>query len=89
MEPKLGLISCVVHKVIEAPVVSTEQRVEFAIRCAMFVYEEVAWTTWANGWLNGGDRTAAAEAAAEAEAWAAAKQRTAATIVALAEAVCR
>jgi hypothetical protein len=64
---------------VSLPVVTTEQRVEVAIRCALAVCEDGAWRAWAENWLNGTDRTAAAaraawaaaRAAAEAAAWAA------------------
>lgn len=60
---------------IPLPVVTTEQRVRFAILAALTVYDEPGWVAWAHGWLDGTDRTTARaatwpEAAAEA-AWAA------------------
>jgi len=58
------------------PAITTEQRVEFAIRVTMRVYKDDAFTTWATGWLDGSDRSERAEAwaaarSAGAEAWAA------------------
>jgi len=66
--------------------VTIEQRVEFAILCAMEVYSDSDFIVWATAWRNGYDRTAeaaasraaaaeaaeAAGAAARAAAWAAA-----------------
>lgn len=46
------------------PVFDMEQRVEFAIRCAMLGYTEPIWQSWAEGWLRG-DRGYAATAAAK------------------------
>lgn len=58
---------------------TTEQRVEFAIRCSMEVYKSDSFTRWAEGWLSGRDRsTDAARSAADA-AWAAARFADAAT----------
>ena len=42
------------------PVVSLEQRIRFAILCARAVYREPGWCAWAEAWLTGADRTAAA-----------------------------
>jgi hypothetical protein len=56
-----------------------EQRIKFAILCASAVCRDKSFIKWANGWLNGSDRSsgaawAAADAAraAAAAAWAAA-----------------
>lgn len=84
-----------VHE-IPVPVVTAEQRTRFGILCARHVYREPGWTRWADGWLDGTDRTArAAEAAARAAwaagvaagaaAWAAAATETPLDLVALAE----
>ena len=57
---------------IQLPAVSIEQRVECAIRLAWEVCDEPGWRAWAEGWLDGSDRTdAAAWAAADAAADAA------------------
>ena len=53
---------------MQLPVISTNQRIRFAIFCALAVYEEPDFVAWANNWLSGKDRTAA-----EAAAWAAAR----------------
>jgi len=52
---------------IHVPVLTTEQRVKFAILCAKCVCTDVAWNAWADKWLSDEDRTArAAWATAEA-----------------------
>ena len=55
---------------IQLPAVSIEQRVECAIRLAWEVCDEPGWRAWAEGWLDGSDRSDVAARAA-AEAWAA------------------
>ncbi|KKM64702.1 hypothetical protein LCGC14_1498680 [marine sediment metagenome] len=53
-------------KQIPIPIITNNQRVNFSILCAMEVYIESEWTTWANNWLSGKNRTnAAAYTAAE------------------------
>ena len=50
------------------------QQVRYAILCAWEVCDDAHWREWAQGWLNGGDRSARAakaEAAAMGAAWAA------------------
>ena len=82
---KVGCYHLTTTKIIPTPVVTTEQRIRFAILCAMKVYKEPTWNQWAHAWLTGADRSAeaawkvaratatwAAEAAAEAVAEAAA-----------------
>ena len=39
------------------PVITSEQRIEIGIRCAMIVYKEQHWSLWAQKWLSGEDRT--------------------------------
>ncbi len=53
---------------IPLPVLSTLQKVEFAIRCAMLYYKEKEYVLWATSWLNGKDRS---KSAAEYAAWSA------------------
>ena len=77
---KVGVKALTTLRRMELPQVTTAQRVRFAILCAMEVCTDPAWRSWAEGWLSGEDRTAAAawatratraaEAAARA-AWAA------------------
>ena len=84
-------VMCAKARIIEAmtfPQPSTEQRVKFALACALAVYAEPTFVRWANQWLAGIDRTAraawaakaagAAEARAAQAAWAAAAARGAA-----------
>ena len=77
---KVGLTECVLHKQIEAPLLTIEQRVEFGLRCAMLVCADPTWLWGANAWLNYTDSAAGAAAmsksahmagSAAAEAWAA------------------
>lgn len=76
---KVGCATLKTIREMPLPVVTTEQRVRFAILCAKTVCTDAAWLAWASGWLDGTDRTvraaaaawAAATWAAEAAAWAA------------------
>ena len=62
---------------IDLPQITTEHRIRFAILCAKTVCNDPAWNRWADRWLDGSDRSAAAARAAEAAervaaaAWAA------------------
>ena len=59
---------------IPLPVITTEQRVEIAIRCALVVYHEPSFIRWAENWISGADRSeksAEEWAAARAAEWAA------------------
>ena len=61
---------------LEVPTITTEQRIRFAIRCVMGVYQEPSWTRWATNWLSKKDRSpqaaaTAARAAARAASYAA------------------
>jgi hypothetical protein len=59
---------------LSLPVFSTTQRVAFGIKCALLVYKDQAFISWAEKWLSGEDRTvASAESAAEYAAWSAAE----------------
>ena len=65
--------------VIPLPVITTEQRVEIAIRRALQVYTKASFVSWAEKWLSGEDRTAeSAERAAMAAERAAMAAETAA-----------
>ena len=59
---------------MEPLTLTTEQRAEVAIRCAMTVCHDPAWRAWADAWLSGADRSRtaarAAATAARAAAWA-------------------
>jgi hypothetical protein len=52
-------------KQIPLPKITTEQRVYFAILCAMEVCDDPAWRRWAQDWLSGKNRSAEAPEAAE------------------------
>lgn len=78
---KMGCKSQTLVKEIELPVFTTEQRIEFAIRCALQVCSDARFRTWAENWLSGEDRSKAtadavwadarsADAAVTAAAWA-------------------
>ncbi len=61
---KVGCISITTLRQVPPPAITMEQRVTFAIRCAMQVFNDGKWTAWAQAWLDGTDRTA--DAAADA-----------------------
>ena len=68
---KCGVTRLRLTEELPVPTVTIEQRVRFAIGCALTVYTEPSFVAWANGWLSGSDRTAVssqAEAAWESEA---------------------
>ena len=69
---KLGVKKCTTLREIPLPQVTTEQRVKFAILCALEVYHASEFALWADGWITGRDRSAAAVYAANAAADAAA-----------------
>jgi len=47
---------------------TTDQRIAFAIYCALGVYDAPGFAEWAEGWLSGRDRSRASAAAAAADA---------------------
>ena len=51
-------------KEITLPVISNEQRVEFAIRVTKLVCDDEAWNAWADRWLSGEDRSVESACAA-------------------------
>jgi hypothetical protein len=66
---KVGCTRLKTLRRIPIPEVTTEQRVRFAILCALEVYDDPDWVKWAKGWLDGKNRAAyAAHAAARAAA---------------------
>jgi len=71
----VGVKQCTTIRQIPLPEITTNQRVRFAILCALEVYHDEGFTTWANNWLSGKDRTS--EAALKV-AWAVATIRGAA-----------
>jgi hypothetical protein len=58
---------------IPVPEMTTEQRVEIAIRCALAVYSDPEFIAWANKWLSGEDRSREAAWSAARAAWSAAR----------------
>lgn len=87
---KLGAKSITTLRRIDLPVVSPEQRTTYAILCARAVGADTVprWTAWADNWLNGTDRSAAAAAwtvkVAAAAAWTTAMRAAAWTVKAAA-----
>ena len=83
---KCGCVSLTTVREIPLPVITTEQRVRFAILCAKTVCGDEKWNKWADDWLSGKDRSqSAAESAARAAmaaeaaaAWAAESAESAA-----------
>ena len=73
---KVGCIELTTVRIIKAPKPTLEQRVEFAIRCALTVCDAPAFVDWTNRWLSGSDRStlaaAAVQAALQAAVWGAA-----------------
>ena len=65
---KVGVKTLTTIEEMPLPVVTLEQRVKFAILCAKHVCKDKKWNRWANKWLSGEDRSAAAAEAAEAAA---------------------
>ena len=69
---KCGFTRLTTVKEISLPEVTTEQRIAFAILCAMEVCRDPEWTAWADNWLRGDDRNSdTVRAAASEAAWAA------------------
>lgn len=59
---KCGCRSLTTVHEIPLPKITTMQRVAFAIYCGLAVCKDEKWIKWANDWLSGKDRTAAAAA---------------------------
>src|SRR3990167_450798 len=57
---KLGCSALTLRREIPVPVITTEQRVMFALWCALAVYRSPGFVAWAEGWLSGRDRSASA-----------------------------
>lgn len=68
---KSGCTRLTTLREIQMPRATLEQRIEFAIRCAMTVYDNAEWRAWAMAWLDGTNRTANAAANAAYAAYAA------------------
>mgnify|MGYP001579972072 CR=1 FL=1 len=65
----LGAKEATTHQQIPLPRVTLEQRVTFGILCALEVYREKGWVKWAQGWLNGTNRSERTARAEERAAW--------------------
>lgn len=83
---KCGCASLTTIREIPLPSITTENRVRFAILCALRVYTDPEYRRWAEGWLDGRDRTRTAAEAALPAAWAATKSID---LIELAEEACR
>lgn len=71
---KVGCTELTLTKEIPLPIITTEQRVKFAIACALTVDQSPEFRAWASKWLTGKDRSeeaAKAAWAAREAAWAA------------------
>jgi hypothetical protein len=69
---KVGVKSLTTLKEIPLPEITDEQKIKFAIYCALEVYQEEKFVSWANKWLSGEDRTKESAAWAARAAWEAA-----------------
>jgi len=69
---KVGVKQCTTIRQIDAPIITTEQRVRFAILCALEVYKEKSFVKWAENWLSGKDKSERAAWSAATSAWSAA-----------------
>ena len=69
---KVGCTKLTTLKRIPIPTITLEQRVTFALKCALHVYKEPSWVAWAQAWLAGTNRAdSTARAAYVAAAYAA------------------
>lgn len=69
---KVGCKKLTTKKIIPLPIFTRNQKIYFAIQCALEVYENEAFATWARDWISGKDRSADAARAAARAALAAA-----------------
>ena len=85
---KSGAKSVTTLQKIDLPLITAEQRVEIAVRCALLQYKEPTFVSWAEDWISGKARSAwaATQGAATPAAWAAAD--AAAATHAAADAAC-
>jgi len=75
---------------VDLPEITTDQKIKFAILCALEVYKEPIFKKWTESWLSGKDRTAraaqwAAEWAARAPQWAAEEENKKLDLIKIAE----
>ena len=76
---KSGCKTLTTIKEIDLPVIAINSKIAFGILCAKKVCSDLEWNTWADNWLAGKDRTAAAAYAAAAYAAAYAADASAAS----------
>ena len=69
---KCGCRALTTKRQIPLPMITTEQRVRFAILCAKQVYKKAPFVLWADNWLQGIDRSYTAAANTKKAAYAAA-----------------
>lgn len=65
---KCGCVTLTTIKQIPVPKVTYHQRVDFAILCALAVYNNIEFKEWANDWLYGDKETRIADAVSLADA---------------------
>ena len=70
---KLGCRKLTTLRRIDKPAPTTIQRVRFGIGCALSVYSDASFVTWAEKWLSGEDRSVAWSQSVEMAAWSAAR----------------
>src|SRR5258708_8275640 len=68
-ELKLGCKTLTMVRQIKLPELTAEFRVMFAIRCALVVYKDPKFVSWANDWLSGQDRYQKSESESASAAW--------------------
>ena len=78
---KCGYTRMRLVKEIPLPEITTEQKIKYAIYCALEVCSEESLVWWANDWLSGMDRTTKAARAAAETARAAAEAAMRAAII--------
>ena len=86
---KCGTVKLTTVRRMDLPTVTTVHRIAFAILCTKQVYANKQWNQWADKWLSGKNRAAAAAASAAKAAAMAAMAATAAWAVAEAAAMAK
>ena len=71
---KRGVKACTTIKRVSLPRFTVNQRVAFAIYCTLETHPPKTWVKWAQGWLDGSDRSAAEAEAAKRAAEAAGEE---------------
>lgn len=56
---KVGCTRLTTIRTIPLPSITTEQRVHFAMLCALTIYDDPLFISWCNDWLSGKDRSIA------------------------------